>query len=246
MVAARGPRLSGLQVRCRREHQRSGCHGWSGAAKHWTGTASRPPPPPLPPPATTAGAARASTAPCRPSPGCPAAPGAQPVPRRPAGVAGQGAAGRRVDSSICPPGDRQVGRVGGSGGHCQCWGSSLCCTRLLPLQYAHGLKLLAPGVAALLQPHPGPMWGRMQLLTPACSTARLPARACLCVCSCPCTRRYRSVDRKDIQLIEHLIRKGRRQLELFQTAEVTAVRLQGAPGGSGSGSSSAAARGASG
>ncbi|EFN55735.1 hypothetical protein CHLNCDRAFT_134067 [Chlorella variabilis] len=37
--------------------------------------------------------------------------------------------------------------------------------------------------------------------------------------------RYRSVSRKDYQLIEHLIRKGKRQLERLQSPEVTGVRL---------------------
>lgn len=38
------------------------------------------------------------------------------------------------------------------------------------------------------------------------------------------------MDRKDMLRIEHLIRKGRRQLELFSSAEVTAVHVRPAPG----------------
>ncbi|PSC70288.1 Found in Mitochondrial Proteome [Micractinium conductrix] len=45
--------------------------------------------------------------------------------------------------------------------------------------------------------------------------------------------RYRGLDKKDILRIEHLLRRGRRQLELFQTAEVTGMRL-GAPSSSSS------------
>lgn len=39
----------------------------------------------------------------------------------------------------------------------------------------------------------------------------------------PC--RYRSVSRKDIQLVEHLLRRGRRQLDLVRAGDVTAVQL---------------------
>ncbi|KAL4423286.1 hypothetical protein ABPG77_004555 [Micractinium sp. CCAP 211/92] len=37
--------------------------------------------------------------------------------------------------------------------------------------------------------------------------------------------RNRGIDRKDILRIEHLIRKGRRQLDLFRASEVTGIRL---------------------
>jgi succinate dehydrogenase assembly factor 1 len=38
--------------------------------------------------------------------------------------------------------------------------------------------------------------------------------------------RYRGVDRKNYQLIEHLLRKGKRQLAMLQQPDVTAVHLQ--------------------
>ncbi|KAL4858179.1 hypothetical protein ACK3TF_001671 [Chlorella vulgaris] len=41
--------------------------------------------------------------------------------------------------------------------------------------------------------------------------------------------RHRAVSRKDIQLIEHLIRRGRRQLDLLGTSEVTGMQLQNGP-----------------
>ncbi|KAI3425979.1 hypothetical protein D9Q98_007947 [Chlorella vulgaris] len=41
--------------------------------------------------------------------------------------------------------------------------------------------------------------------------------------------RHRAVSRKDIQLIEHLIRRGRRQLDLLGTLEVTGMQLQNRP-----------------
>jgi hypothetical protein len=41
-----------------------------------------------------------------------------------------------------------------------------------------------------------------------------------------------SVDRKDHQLIEHLVRKGRRQLDLLRQPSVTGVQLR-TPHGSG-------------
>lgn len=55
----------------------------------------------------------------------------------------------------------------------------------------------------------------------------------------PACRRHRDIDRKDILLIEHLIRKGRRQLELLSSASVTGVmHLQPQASGSGNGSNS--------
>ncbi|KAL4436767.1 hypothetical protein ABPG75_003906 [Micractinium tetrahymenae] len=59
----------------------------------------------------------------------------------------------------------------------------------------------------------------------------------------------RGIDRKDIQRIEHLIRKGRRQLDLFQASEVTGIRLAGSSssssssGGSSGGSATSSAAG---
>lgn len=53
--------------------------------------------------------------------------------------------------------------------------------------------------------------------------------------------RHRGMDRKDILRIEHLIRKGKRQLDLFAAAETTGVQLRGEDGAnssSGAGSSS--------
>jgi len=56
-----------------------------------------------------------------------------------------------------------------------------------------------------------------------------------------CLRRYRALDRKDIQRIEHLLRKGRRQLDLFKSSEVTGVKLQAGAAPSSTSSSQAAA-----
>ncbi|PRW33837.1 heat repeat [Chlorella sorokiniana] len=56
--------------------------------------------------------------------------------------------------------------------------------------------------------------------------------------------KHRDIDRKDILLIEHLIRKGRRQLELLSSASVTGVmHLQPQAGNSSGGSGNASSGG---
>lgn len=64
---------------------------------------------------------------------------------------------------------------------------------------------------------------------PPCRTSsagQLPAHPSTAPLACLANAcRYRSVSRKDYQLIEHLIRKGKRQLERLQSPEVTGVRL---------------------
>ncbi len=58
--------------------------------------------------------------------------------------------------------------------------------------------------------------------------------------------RHRNIDRKDILLIEHLIRKGRRQLELLSSANVTGVMHLQPQAGSSSGSKASSSGGTSG
>ena len=63
-------------------------------------------------------------------------------------------------------------------------------------------------------------------------------------------RRHREIDKKNWQLIEHYLRKGRKQLEMLSSQEVTGMHLHpagsggGGSGASGGGSSSSAGRGA--
>ena len=254
MAAARGPKLSGLQVRRRREPHRSGCPGWSGTPKHWTSTADR-------------RRHRCHRLPhrwCGPAQVHPAAPRLsllalqrQVLSLYRAVLRVSRAKEQQGGESIAAYARMEIERWGRQAGvfgtlpplqrgrlHIQSARSTVCWTRLPPRQHAHDLMLLAPAAAAPLLPRPGPtcaLLGSLLRLAhlPASASAHAHAHAC----------RYRSVDRKDFQLIEHLIRKGRRQLELFQPAEVTAMRLQGAPGSSSGGSSSSgsgstAARGA--
>ena len=85
-------------------------------------------------------------------------------------------------------------------------------------------------LAALVDTSPGGHQPRLNLSANPCHSPLLP------YC------RHRGMDRKDIQRIEFLIRKGRRQLELFSSAEFTAVHVTHAPSQS-SGSAAAAAAG---
>lgn len=75
----------------------------------------------------------------------------------------------------------------------------------------------------LLRLHNCPLGFPAQELTASC-TSRLAI-----VLRSP---RNRGIDRKDILRIEHLIRKGRRQLDLFRASEVTGIRLAGMGDGS--------------